>query len=192
MVVFRDVNAQPQTYLDRLRRFVNTYYARSDIAQSYPTIMLRLNHIKFDLVPAIGGYFTGAYRIPGPSTGYSAWIDTNPNDFNARLTQANRQHKSLIKPLVRLMKYWNAYNGYIFESYALERHIVDNSWYGDNLKEYLFNYVQRMSIGWSDAQWRKDRMQRAKDIVQRTAEFERQGKLAAAEAEIKKLLPVYW
>lgn len=91
MVVFSELDAQPQTYLDRLRRFVNALYARSDIAQSHPTIVLRLNHIKFDLVPAIKGYFAGAYRIPGPSTGYSVWMDTNPNDFNSRLTQADRK-----------------------------------------------------------------------------------------------------
>lgn len=192
MIVFSDTESKPQTYLDRIKRFAENSYARSEIVQSSPTIVLSLNHIKFDLVPALKGYFSGSYRIPGSSSSYSEWIDTNPNDFNGKLTQANMQHKSLIKPLIRLMKYWNSNSGYVFDSYSLEQHIVQNSWSGSNLKDYLFNYVHRMTPDWSDAQWRKDRIQRAKDIVQKTEQYEHDELPYSAEDEIKKLLPKYW
>lgn len=55
MIVFNDSDAKPQAYLDRLRRFAETKYARSEIYQSNPTIVLELNHINFELVPAIEG-----------------------------------------------------------------------------------------------------------------------------------------
>jgi len=192
MIVFGDSSSKPQTYLDRLRRFVESYYSRSEISQSHPTIKLSLNHIHFDLVPAISGYSNNLYQIPN-TTGYSDWMQTNPNDFNSRLTQSNMSHKYLIKPLVRLMKYWNARNEqYVFDSYSLEQHIVNHAWFGNNLRDYLFAYVRQMSLGWSDAQWRKDRVERAKQIVTNTEQYETQGYPALAEAEIAKLLPKYW
>lgn len=78
MVVFEKGGYNPQTYLDRLKRFVEQRYGSSEIYQSSPTIVLELNHIKFDLVPALHQYGT-TYNIPN---GPSAWQSTNPNDFN--------------------------------------------------------------------------------------------------------------
>ena len=67
MVVFDSTDGQkkPQTYLDRLRRFAEEKYSTSEIAQSNPTIVLSLNHIKFELVPAIYNY---SYQIPSPAS----------------------------------------------------------------------------------------------------------------------------
>lgn len=113
MIVFSESGYTPQTYLDRVRRFAETYYSRSEIKQSSPTIILELNHIKFDLVPALKSYY--AYKIVGSS---GEWLDTNPNDFNETLTAKNNQELSKIKPTIRLVKYWNAKNGYVFDSYS--------------------------------------------------------------------------
>lgn len=40
-----------------------------------------------------------------------------------------------------------------------------------------------------DAQWKKDKLQRAKDIVTETKRLEAVGSPASAELEIKKLVP---
>lgn len=53
MIVFRDSDKAPQTYLDRLRTFADMHFPRSTIRQSHPTMVLELAHINFDLVPAI-------------------------------------------------------------------------------------------------------------------------------------------
>ncbi|MGS3140637.1 hypothetical protein ACB316_20885 [Aeromonas sanarellii] len=68
--------------------------------QSSPTIVLELNHIKFDLVPATMTWL-GELQIPD---GYGGWMTTNPNDFNATLETKNKENKSLIKPSIRLFK----------------------------------------------------------------------------------------
>ena len=53
MVVFDNSNNYtPQTFLDRLKRFAETKYSTSEIYQLSPTIVLELNNIKFELVPA--------------------------------------------------------------------------------------------------------------------------------------------
>lgn len=186
MVVFSDSSYMPQTYLDRLKKFAETYYSSSDIKQSSPSVVLQLNHIKFDLVPALKQQYSG-YKIPN---GPSAWQDTNPNDFNATLTAKNTAELSMIKPTIRLVKYWNACNGYIFDSYGLEKYIVGLSYYGvNNLREYVFTVFDNLSLSYDQPQWRKDKLVRAKEIVAKVRQLERDNMPATAEAEIKKLIP---
>lgn len=186
MIVFKNGGYTPQTYLDRLKRFVEKYYSTSSIKQNTPTVTLELNHIKFDLVPALKGYWTGSYQIPN---GTSAWRDTNPNDFNATLTTKNNSESFKIKPAIRLAKYWNAKNIYVFESFSFEQWIVNQSYYLiSNQRDYLFRVFEAMSLP-SDTQWRKDRVQRAKDLVAKVRQYETAGMPATAEAEVKKLIP---
>jgi len=47
MVVFKNPdNYKPQTLLNWLKDFVETYYSKSEIYQSYPTVVLELLHIR--------------------------------------------------------------------------------------------------------------------------------------------------
>lgn len=185
MIVFKDDDSVPQTYLDRLKRFAETYYGRSEIYQSSPTIVLELNHIKFDLVPAKAGWFSG-YKIPNGSGG---WQDTDPNDFNTKLEDKNKSNSSLIKPTVRLAKFWNAQNNYIYDSFSFEKWIVDQWFFNcSNQKDYLFKVIDNLSAESATTQWRKDKIARAKAIVAEVRRLERDGMPASAEVEIKKLV----
>jgi Second Messenger Oligonucleotide or Dinucleotide Synthetase domain len=185
MVVFAEGGYAPQTYLDRLRRFVDTYYSSSDIKQSSPTIVLELNHIKFDLVPALSSVW-GGYQIPD---GNGGWQTTNPNDFNKKLTDKNTQNHSLIKPTIRLVKFWNAQNSYVYDSYSLEKWIVDQSYYFINTqRDYLLETLEKLGIP-TDTQWRKEKVERAKKIVAEVRRLEREGYPISAETEVKKLIP---
>ena len=186
MIVFADGGYTPQTYLDRLRRFVDTYYPSSSIKQSSPTIVLELNHIKFDLVPALRGYLEGIYKIPN---GTALWQDTNPNDFNSTLTAKNNSELYLIKPTIRLAKFWNARNNYVYESFSFEKWIVDQTYFGIiNQRDYLFRVFDALTLPY-DAQWRADKVQRAKKIVEEVRRFESNSMPYSAESEIKKLIP---
>lgn len=195
MVVFDDSSYRPQTYLDRLRRFVEYYYNRSEIAQSNPTIALSLNHIRFELVPATDDWFYGL-RIPANASSYNDWISTNPTDFNDQLVSANQSHSNLIKPLVRLVKYWNAQNGYVYESYELEKMVIGCGFWGNifllntyQLKDYFYDFIESLNLEWNAAQWRKDKVQRAQTITADVKAHERSGYEASAEQKLKKLLP---
>jgi len=186
MIVFSESGYTPQTYIDRLRRFADAYYTSSDIKQSSPTIVLQLNHIKFDLVPALADTWTTAYKIP---EGPSAWQNTNPNDFNATLTTKNQSEYGLIKPTIRLAKFWNAKAGYVFDSYAFEKWIVEQYYYlGSNQKDYLFAAFDKL-VANQAAQWRNERINRAKEIIAKVREYERDNMPYTAESEVKKLIP---
>ena len=186
MVLFAETGYTPQTYLDRIRRFSEKYYFSSIIKQSFPTIVLELNHIKFDLVPAVKSLWSG-YNIAGPN---NSWLSTNPNDFNGKLTTKNNECRSLIKPTIRLAKLWNAANGYVYESYQLEKWIVEQ-WYWNcsNQTEYLFKVFDLLDTWTVSTKWQKERIERAKQIVSQVRVYERNNMLVQAEIEVKKLIP---
>lgn len=186
MVVFAQDTAIPQTYLDRLKRFAEQHYSTSDIKQSSPSLVLQLNHIKFDLVPALKVWGT-TYQIPD---GPSAWQNTNPTDFNGKLNALNQKQMYKIKPMIRLLKYWNAEAGYVYDAYSLEKFVVSLSYYGViNIRGYLFTAFDNLCIGSEWAQWRKDKLNRAKNIIAEVRSLERAGYPNLAEAEVKKLIP---
>ncbi|MGL4362438.1 MAG: SMODS domain-containing nucleotidyltransferase [Cellulosilyticaceae bacterium] len=142
MVVFNNqCGYKPQTYLNKLRSFTERYYSRSEIKQSHPTIVLELNHIKFELVPAYHQrtlWFDEGYKIPAPSNNYEEWMSTNPNDFNQQLTNVNTANCFKVKSLIRLLKYWNARNGYVYSSYLLEQYIISTTFlWCNSLKDYF-------------------------------------------------------
>ncbi|CAI1685037.1 SMODS domain-containing nucleotidyltransferase [Serratia liquefaciens] len=189
MVVFNDKEYKPQTYLNRLKRFVEFYYQRSEITQSHPTIMLNLNHIRFELVPAVNSLFYG-YQIPSPSNQLESWISTTPNDFNKKLTEKNTNNFSLIKPLIRVMKYWNAKNSYVFPSYDLEQNIVNMSFYSCySLRDYVYSAIDQLYISYLMPQWKIDAVGRLKKIKNLTQQYENDAMPLTAEVEIRKVIP---
>lgn len=184
MIVFSENNATPQTYLNRLKTFVERYYATSEIRQSSPTIVLELNHIKFDLVPATTEWL-GGLQIPTKAGG---WMGTNPNDFNATLEAKNKEHKSLIKPTIRLFKYWNATSGYPFESFEMEKWVCGlGFWWLTSQKDYFFTVIDNLNTSSSQSQWVNNEITRAKNIVATVRKYEKDEMPASAEIEVKKL-----
>lgn len=183
MIVFSDNQYTPQTYLNQLKKFATDRYSGSEIYQSSPTIVLELNHIKFDLVPAIRAWH-GGLQIPNGST---AWRDTNPNDFNSKLASANVNYGSMIKPTIRLMKYWNKRSGSLFDSFLLEKWIIEQYfWSCYNQKDYLFSVIDKLNTSLDYSQKVNDEINRAKKIVKEVRENEGQYP-NWSEDEIKKL-----
>lgn len=120
MVVFKDDGSTPQTYLNRIRRAVEKYYSTSEIKQSSPTIVLDMNHIRFEITPAKNWY--GSNYIKRNDD----WVFTNALDDLNNLTVANKNNDFLLKPIIRLVKYWNTKLNYKYcPSHEIEKNIVD-------------------------------------------------------------------
>ena len=186
MVVFEKSGFTPQTYLNRLKAFVEKRYSSSEIYQSSPTVVLDLSHIKFELVPALHYYGT-TYRIPNAA---SDWQETNPNDFNLTLETSNKNYSYLIKPTVRLAKLWNAADKYVFDSYSFEKWIAARTHFlCFNQKDYLFSVFDGLSAN-QNTSWRNEKINRAKQLVQNVRDYEKSEMPYTAEDEIKKLIPI--
>jgi len=188
MVTFSDGSGwTPQTLMNRLKKFVEDKYSRSEIYQSSPTVVLELNHIKFELAPAYTSW--GTIYIPAPASDYSQWISTNPNTLKDALNEKNRNNQYLIRKLVRLMKYWNVLNGKVYSSYELEKYVIDKSyWLCSNLKEYFYAAAEGLET-WNLPQYKQNKVNRLKEIVAKTKEYERDEMPYTAESEIKKAIP---
>lgn len=185
MVVFEKSGFTPQTYLDRLKRFAELRYGTSEIYQSSPTVVLELDHIKFDLVPALRNWGS-SYQIPLKN---DAWQVTNPNEFSQHLEQKNAAENYLIKPTIRLAKIWNASNDYVFDSFAFEKWICGINFFScSNQQSYLFRIFDCFAAN-TQTQWRNERIARAKAIIENVRQYERLGYFQSAENELKKLIP---
>ena len=115
-------------------------------------------------------------------------MTTNPNDFNATLDAKNKEHKSLIKPTVRLFKYWNATAGFPFRSYEMEKWVCGLSfWFLANQKDYFLAVIENLNASTSYSQRVNNEIMRAKNIVANVRPYEKNEMPATAENEIKKL-----
>jgi hypothetical protein len=189
MVVFNDGDKRPQTYLQRLRTFANAKYTRSEVVQSNPTIILRLHHIHFELVPALPALFS-QYRIPAPSTNFLDWVRTDPQELAEQAVNANRRCDHKLKPVVRLLKYWNARAGRPLSSFELESQLVEPYYFlCSSLSDYFFQAFDTLKLGWGAADWRQRKLSQAQDAVKSARSWECGGYGTTAEQEIRKLLP---
>lgn len=139
------LNLTAETYRNRLKYFAQLYYPRSGVSKTFPTITIELNHIKLDLVPAamIGSWWEVAtLRIPGSD---GNWIKTYPHDFSNRLTERNQKYGEIVKPIIRLMKAWNASHGSPYDSFNLEQEIADMNFSGDNYETGFFYAIEKLS-----------------------------------------------
>ena len=175
---------QPESYRNQLRKFAQENYPYSIVTKDHPSVVLELNHIKFDLVPAIfdEGFFYDSIEIPDKNGG---WMETEPDKFNDTLTKANTTYNSIVKPVIRLVKYWNASHGYPYFSFELETAIANMDFSNDNFESGFFYAVRKLSTynlpSWatqkvdvlkSDAKWVKEYLDR-KDIFKAKKTLER-------------------
>lgn len=141
LVVF-DSNYTPQAYLNKLKRFAEKYYSDSQYKQASPAVVLELNHLMFDLVPGKKGWF-GGYKIPTPGDfTFEEWKTTEPLSLNEEINDMNKLSGYKLKQTIRILKYWNAKNNYVFTSFDLEQMIVEHSTsIGGNLKDFLYECI---------------------------------------------------
>lgn len=185
MVVFKNTNNyKPQSFLNRLKNFAEAKYSRSEIYQSSPTIVLELNHIKFEIVPAYVSY--GLYYIPKNS---SEWMYTNPNDFNNKLVGCNKNNSYKIKPIVRLLKHWNIKkNSRGIASYELESKIANEMMY-----EYIIctSYTEYLKSGLGKLRtfYNSNKIDNTISKINEALQDEKDGYPYTAMIKIKEIFP---
>lgn len=148
MIIFRENEFQPQTYLNQLRSFGEKTYPRSETFPDHPTVVVELSHVRFELVPAhveVGFWGGKTIKIPGTPAKELQWIETDPGAFKTVLLEKNEEKKGLTIPTIKLLKYWNAINNYPFRPYTIEKIAVDENVSGANLKECLYDFSDELS-----------------------------------------------
>lgn len=185
MVVFNNPNnLQPQTFLTWLRSFADKYYSRSVCRQSFPTVAVELSHIKFELVPSVKPW---GYLIRDSSTYYSRWQTTDPNALKQRVATANAFNRN-VRPLIRIMKYWNASHGKPYASFELEQMIAYYLFYGqNNLEECFYLFVDSLPVRYEFSQVKKNAINNLKYKANTIRERKRAGNYTFAENLVKSI-----
>lgn len=185
LIVFRNPNSyQPQTFLNWLRDFAQSKYPRSYNRQSFPTVVLELNHIRFELVPAVKPW---GFMIPTKEAYYGSWQNTDPLTLKKKVISANVINGN-VRPLIRIMKYWNARNGKIYPSFELETMIATRMyWQYSNLEECFYSFVDGLPVRFEYPQYKKNVINRLKYKVRLAQNYQREGRYMLAENTIKSI-----
>lgn len=186
MLVMNNDGCTPQTYLDRVRRAVEAKYSTSDIMQSSPTIILSMTHIRFEITPAI--VKNNFYHI---KNGDNEWMPTYCFADLNYLIEANKANNYMVKPTIRLVKYWNVNkNNKSISSYELEAklasHFSSNHYYFSNTKKYLLEGLKQIkSLASFDLQ--RERIEKAISKVQEAIDDEEKYPYVSMD-EIKEVI----
>lgn len=185
MAVFKnDYGYKPQTFLDKLKRFAEYRYPNSIVAQSSPSIVLKLEHITFEITPAYKSWY-GCY-IPASR---SEWQATDPNGFNNILVECNKNNQYKIKPVVRLMKLWNlSLNGRDMAPFELEKKIAEEI---QNAYISCSSYTDYLKKAFSTIKWSTD-WKKVDDAVRHldnALKYEANDMPYSALSEIKEIFP---
>lgn len=185
MIVFKNPNnLQPQTFLNWIRSFAEKYYSRSICRKSFPTVAVELSHIKFELVPAVN---TWGYMIPDRLTYYSRWQSTDPKGLKQLITSANVYNRN-VRPLIRIMKYWNARNGKPYASFELEQMVAKYLFYRQsNLEGCFYLFVDNLPVHYEFSQVKRGVINGLKYKVNLIRESKRLGDNLRAEYFIKSI-----
>lgn len=165
MVVFNhtDYERTPETYRAWLKNFADKFYKNkygSEVVKSFPTVAIRLDHIHYDLVPAKEEALWHSTSISIP--GNLGWRTTDPNDIKQRLVEANTKYNNVVRPIIRILKAWNCYNDFPYDSYLLELEITGMNFLNDNVQSGLFYAVGQLNTSWSDPQSKREKLQSLK------------------------------
>jgi predicted nucleotidyltransferase len=176
---------KPESYRNQLKKFAEKNYKTGSIIKDHPSIVIELNHINFDLVPAIfdDGIFYDSLEIPGKD---SDWIETEPQKFNDELT--NTKYSSIVKPIVRLLKYWNAYQEYPYSSFELETLIADMNFSNDNYQSGFLYAIKELST-WDLPNYASKKVDTLKSNGQWIKEYLDREDLDKAKEVVSRILP---
>lgn len=147
LIIFNqfDNEYKPETYRNQLKRFAECKYQTTRVIKDYPSIVLEMSNIQFDLVPCrqFNNIWVNTYQIPSRS---DTWMYTDPTGFNISLTNANVQYGSMLKPIIRLFKRWNAFNNYPYATFELEKLIANMDFRNQNFETGFLSVINQLTL----------------------------------------------
>jgi hypothetical protein len=112
-------------YLTHIRNKLNNDYSRTDVSARQVAAVIKFTDIEAEVVPAFRRD-GGGFLIPD---GKDGWQATNPPYHTTLIEDSDKAHGGRLRPLVRLIKYWNLVNAGHLRSFHLEL-IVREMWNG--------------------------------------------------------------
>lgn len=122
---FFSTEPSPEVVLQSFARAVRYRYPSSSVRVQRRSICLQLNHLDIDVVPAIAKDDAGVIIVI-PDRDAGSWIRSSPKTHSDFSTKVNLMHQGRLKPLIKLLKYWNSQlpSTAKFKSFAIETMVV--------------------------------------------------------------------
>lgn len=120
-LILDDDYPEPEAVLKTFMGAIRYRYRDSSLRLQNRSVRLRLFHLDIDVVPAIDREKNdGSILIPDRRK--RDWIITAPRKHNEIASDLNKRHDGRFKPLVKLLKFWNAAlpSTAAFKSFAIE------------------------------------------------------------------------
>ncbi len=112
-----------------LRKMIKKSYPKTKLSHDEVAVVMEMDVLNFDVVPAFASadYFV----VPNGDRG---WQATNPL-HHIELMQERNKKDARLKPLVKILKYWNKRNDSRFRSLHLEM-AAERIWRGRTIPDY--------------------------------------------------------
>ena len=107
----------PQAVLTKIKDYLNGQNDYKDKAkQDRPCVTVVLSGKDFDVLPSFE-QIGGGYQIPNYDL--KSWTYSYPEQLTKHLNDVNRDRKYQVKPVIKVVKYWNRENNKIIPSYHI-------------------------------------------------------------------------
>jgi len=125
-----------QAFLYMVRDALNNKFGTTSVSSKRVAVKLDFSTIAVDVVPCFRRE-GGCYFMPD---GSGAWMPTNPPFHTEFMRAANAKHQLRLRPLVKLMKFWNISNGHHLSSLHVEL-MTERIWRDSNFRESLYSQL---------------------------------------------------
>jgi len=136
-----------KAFLYMVRDALNVKFGSTTVSSKKVAVKLDFTSIAVDVVPCFRRQ-GGGYLMPN---GSGSWMSTNPPFHTELMKAANDEHDAKLRPLVKLMKFWNVANGHHLSSLHVEL-MTERMWRGVNFGARLYSSLVCESLkampGW--------------------------------------------
>lgn len=147
LIIFDEKKWEAQTYFNKLKRFAEETYQKSEVYQDYPTIVIELYHIKFELTPCVyrseSFLYTERYQIPQKDGNEVEWIKTEPFSLKDKIENFDTG-KTDLRNLILIFKYWNVCNGKLYQSFHVEKFILKHYDEDESIEYNFFRIIDKL------------------------------------------------
>jgi hypothetical protein len=114
-----------RNFLTHIRNKLNNDYSKTVVSAREVAAVLKFTDIEAEVVPAFRRE-GGGFLIPD---GKDGWLATNPPYHTTLIEDSDKAHDGRLKPLIRLIKFWNLVNAGHLRSFHVEL-MVQEMWTG--------------------------------------------------------------
>ncbi|OSZ79900.1 hypothetical protein CAP36_01130 [Chitinophagaceae bacterium IBVUCB2] len=108
----------PQSVLSKFKNYLNGLNDYKDkVSQNRPCVTIELSDKDFDILPSFE-LVGGGYEIPNHDL--KSWIKTYPELLSSDLEATHKKCDYKLKPLIKVIKYWNRDKGKLIPSFHIE------------------------------------------------------------------------